>query len=101
MGFEKVFALLNALGDDTQTDTSEIQNTLQSEIDEVTRISEGANAKVNELIAQNDDLMKELTEVKARNYELMVAATADVVSDEEKDEEEPEVPAIEDLFEEV
>ena len=45
--------------------------------------------------------MKELTEVKARNYELMVAATADVVSDEEKDEEEPEVPAIEDLFEEV
>jgi len=101
MGFEKVFALLNALGDDTDTDTTEIQNTLQSEIDEVTRISEGANAKVNELIAQNDDLMKELTEVKARNYELMVAATADVVSDEEKDEEEPEVPAIEDLFEEV
>lgn len=101
MGFEKVFALLNALGDDTQTDTSEIQNTLQSEIDEVTRISEGANAKVNELIAQNDDLMKELTEVKARNYELMVAATADVAADEEKDEEEPEVPAIEDLFEEV
>lgn len=99
MGFEKVFALLNALGEDT--DTTEIQNTLQSEIDEVTRISEGANAKVNELIAQNDDLMKELTEVKARNYELMVAATADVVSDEEKDDEEPEVPAIEDLFEEV
>lgn len=92
MAIEDVLTALAAIED---FDTTDIRNSIESEF---ATVSDAANARVEELIAENDALKRELGEVKARNYDLMVAATAEP---EPEPEEEGEEIIIDDLFKEV
>lgn len=92
-GIADILKLVAALEGEEGT---ELQTSIETEFNTV---SEAANARVEELLAQNDDLVRELGEVKARNYDLMVAATAQ--TEPEEPEETIEEVNIDDLFKEV
>lgn len=94
MAIEDIYAMLDAMED---VDTAELRSGIENEFDIV---SSGAAAKVDELIAKNAQLESELKDVKARNYELMTAATSNV-NQPEDEEEEPEVLSVDNLFKEV
>lgn len=61
-----------------------------------TGITNGANARIAELETANADLSKQLQETQAKNYVLMTAATAKVVS-EPSGGSESEQPTDEDM----
>ena len=72
MALSDILSTLAAIED---FDTTEIQTAIEAEFNTA---SDAANARVEELIAENAALKAELGEVKARNYDLMVAATSEV-----------------------
>lgn len=92
MALSDILSTLAAIED---FDTTEIQTAIETEFNTA---SDAANARVEELIAENAALKAELGEVKARNYDLMVAATSEVEPEPEQVEDDI---SLDDLFKEV
>lgn len=93
------FATLLAMLDADELDLDGLRNGL----DELSRVSEGANARIAELEAANAELSDKYTETAAKLWEMTQAATApadDPEGDEgEDDEPESDVELFGDLFE--
>lgn len=93
------FATLVAMLDADELDLDGLRNGL----DELSRVIEGANARIAELEAANAELSDKYTETAAKLWEMTQAATApadDPEGDEgEDDEPESDVELFGDLFE--
>lgn len=98
MDFAELLAMLDA--DEPDMDG------LRDGLGELSRVSEGANARIAELEAENSELSKKYTETAAKLWEMTQAATAPADEGEgEGDETEDEEPESDeelfgDLFEE-
>ena len=96
------FATLLAMLDADELDLDGLRDGLS----ELSRVSEGANARIAELEAANDELSQKYTETAAKLWEMTQAATApadegdEVVEGDEGDEErESDEELFGDLFE--
>lgn len=96
MDFATLLAMLDA--DELDVDG------LRQGLGELSRVSEGANARIAELEAENSELSQKYTETAAKLWEMTQAATApadDPEGDEpEDDEPESDEELFGDLFEE-
>lgn len=92
------FATLLAMLDADEPDLDGLRNGLG----ELSRVSEGANARIAELEAENAELSDKYTETAAKLWEMTQAATApadDPEGDEGEDEPESDEELFGDLFE--
>lgn len=99
MDFATLLAMLDA--DELDLDG------LRDGVGELSRVSEGANARIAELEGENAELSQKYTETAARLWEMMQAATApnkepDDTEDDDTEDDEPESDEelFGDLFEE-
>lgn len=96
MDFATVLAMLDA--DELDLDG------LRDGLGELSRVSEGANARIAELEHENTELSQKYTETAAKLWEMTQAATApaDDPEDDEPEDDEPESDEelFGDLFEE-
>ena len=93
MDFAELLAMLDA--DELDLDG------LRDGLGELSRVSEGANARIAELEAENSDLSKKYTETAAKLWEMTQAATASTKEpdgDEGDDTEDEEPESDEELF---
>lgn len=90
------FATLLAMLDADELDLDGLRNGLG----ELSRVSEGANARIAELEAANGELERKYTETAAKLWEMTQAATASAgEGDDEGDEPEDDEPeSDEELF---
>lgn len=93
MAIEDVYAMLDAL---EGVDTQGIRDAIGTEFDTV---SAGAQAKIAELQGKLDESNTALTDMKARNFDLMTAATGKVDESEDEDAETNDYK-VDDLFKE-
>ena len=94
MAIEDVYALLDAFED---VDTTGVREAIANEF---ATVSEGAQARIAELEAALGESEKALTDMKARNFDLMTAATTKVEDGEDEDTETDKTYEVDDLFEE-
>lgn len=96
MAIEDVYALLDAF---EGIDTTGVKDAIGSEFATVT---EGAQARIAELESALAESEKALTDMKARNFDLMTAATSavDGEGEGENDAEDEKTYEVDDLFEE-
>lgn len=92
MDFATVLAMLDA--DELDLDG------LRDGLGELSRVSEGANARIAELEAENSELSQKYTETAAKLWEMTQAATASTKEPEgdEGDEGDEEPESDEELF---
>lgn len=90
MDFATVLAMLDA--DELDLDG------LRNGLDELSRVSEGANARIAELEAANAELSDKYTETAAKLWEMTQAATAPADDPEGDDTEDDEPESDEELF---
>lgn len=95
------FATLLAMLDAEELD----MDGLRDGLGELSRVSEGANARIAELEAENSELSQKYTETAAKLWEMTQAATAKEPEGDEGDEGEDDEPESDeelfgDLFEE-
>lgn len=93
------FATLLAMLDADELDLDGVRDGLG----ELSRVSEGANARIAELEAENDELSQKYTETAAKLWEMTQAATAPAKEpdgDEGDEEPESDEELFGDLFEE-
>lgn len=90
------FATLLAMLDADELDLDGLRDGLG----ELSRVSEGANARIAELEAENSDLSQKYTETAAKLWEMTQAATApaDEGDGEGDDGEDEELESDEELF---
>ena len=89
------FATLLAMLDADEPDLDGLRDGLG----ELSRVSEGANARIAELEAENSELSSKYTETAAKLWEMTQAATASTDEDEgEGDEGDEEPESDEELF---
>lgn len=89
------FATLLAMLDADELDLDGLRNGLG----ELSRVSEGANARIAELEAANGELERKYTETAAKLWEMTQAATAPAgEGDDEGDDEDDEPESDEELF---
>lgn len=62
-----------------------------------TGITNGANARIEELQTENAELAKQLQETQAKNYTLMMAATSKLDNEPGKGDDTPDEPTEEDM----
>lgn len=92
------FATLLAMLDADELDLDGLRDGLG----ELSRVSEGANARIAELEAANGELERKYTETAAKLWEMTQAATAPVGEDDGEDDEEDDEPeSDEELFGEL
>lgn len=92
------FATLLAMLDADELDLDGLRDGLG----ELSRVSEGANARIAELEAANGELERKYTETAAKLWEMTQAATAPAGEDDEEDDDEDEEPeSDEELFGEL
>lgn len=94
MAIEDVYALLDAF---EGVDTTGVREAIGTEFATVT---EGAQARIAELETALNESEKALTDMKARNFDLMTAATTKVEDGEDEDTETDKTYEVDDLFEE-
>lgn len=90
MDFATVLAMLDA--DELDLDG------LRDGLGELSRVSEGANARIAELEADNSELSQKYTETAAKLWEMTQAATAPADDPEGDDPEGEEPESDEELF---
>lgn len=90
MDFATVLAMLDA--DELDADG------LRQGLGELSKVSEGANARIAELEAENSELSKKYTETAAKLWEMTQAATAKEPDGDEGDEGDEEPESDEELF---
>lgn len=90
MDFATVLAMLDA--DELDLDG------LRNGLGELSRVSEGANARIAELEAENAELSDKYTETAAKLWEMTQAATAPADDPEGDDPEDDEPESDEELF---
>ena len=90
MDFATVLAMLDA--DELDLDG------LRDGLGELSRVSEGASARIAELEAANAELSQKYTETAAKLWEMTQAATAPAVEGDEVDEGDVEPESDEELF---
>jgi hypothetical protein len=88
------FATLLAMLDADELDLDGLRDGLG----ELSRVSEGANARIAELEAANDELSRKYTETAAKLWEMTQAATAPADEGDEDDEGDEEPESDEELF---
>lgn len=88
------FATLLAMLDADELDLDGLRDGLG----ELSRVSEGANARIAELEAENSELSKKYTETAAKLWEMTQAATAPADDPEGDDTEDDEPESDEELF---
>lgn len=71
---------------------------LRQGLGELSKVSEGANARIAELEAANDELSQKYTETAAKLWEMTQAATASADDPEGDDTEDDEPESDEELF---
>lgn len=90
MDFATVLAMLDA--DELDLDG------LRQGLGELSKVSEGANARIAELEAENSELSQKYTETAAKLWEMTQAATAPADDPEGDDTEDDEPESDEELF---
>lgn len=90
MDFATVLAMLDA--DELDLDG------LRDGLGELSRVSEGANARIAELEAENSELSSKYTETAAKLWEMTQAATASTKDPEADEGEDDEPESDEELF---
>lgn len=90
MDFATVLAMLDA--DELDLDG------LRDGLGELSRVSEGANARIAELEEENSELSQKYTETAAKLWEMTQAATAPADDPEDDDTEGEEPESDEELF---
>lgn len=88
------FATLLAMLDADELDLDGLRDGLG----ELSRVSEGANARIAELEAENSELSGKYTETAAKLWEMTQAATANEPDGDEGDEGDEEPESDEELF---
>lgn len=88
------FATLLAMLDADELDLDGLRDGLG----ELSRVSEGANARIAELEAENSELSGKYTETAAKLWEMTQAATAPADDPEGDDTEDDEPESDEELF---
>ena len=88
------FATLLAMLDADELDVDGLRDGLG----ELSRVSEGANARIAELEAANSELSQKYTETAAKLWEMTQAATAPADDPEGDDTEDDEPESDEELF---
>lgn len=88
------FATLSAMLDADELDLDGLRDGLG----ELSRASEGANARIAELEAENSELSNKYTETAAKLWEMTQAATASTKEPEGDDTEDDEPESDEELF---
>ena len=88
------FATLLAMLDADELDLDGLRDGLG----ELSRVSEGANARIAELEAANAELSQKYTETAAKLWEMTQAATAPADEGDEGDEGDEEPESDEELF---
>lgn len=91
------FATLSAMLDADEPD----MDGLRQGLGELSKVSEGANARIAELEAENSELSQKYTETAAKLWEMTQAATAPAKEpdgDEGDDGEDEELESDEELF---
>lgn len=91
------FATLLAMLDADELDVDGLRNGLG----ELSKVSEGANARIAELEAENSELSQKYTETAAKLWEMTQAATAPADDTEGDDTEDEEPESDEELFGEL
>ena len=91
------FATLLAMLDADELDLDGLRNGLG----ELSKVSEGANARIAELEAANAELSDKYTETAAKLWEMTQAATAPADDDEGEGDEDDEPKSDEELFGEL
>lgn len=90
MDFATLLAMLDA--DELDVDG------LRQGLGELSKVSEGANARIAELEAENSELSQKYTETAAKLWEMTQAATAPADEPEGDDTEDDEPESDEELF---
>ena len=90
MDFAELLAMLDA--DEPDVDG------LRRGLGELSKVSEGANARIAELEAENSELSQKYTETAAKLWEMTQAATAPADDAEDDDAEDDEPESDEELF---
>ena len=90
MDFATVLAMLDA--DELDLDG------LRQGLGELSRVSEGASARIAELEGENSELSRKYTETAAKLWEMTQAATAPADDPEADDDEDEEPESDEELF---
>ena len=90
MDFATLLAMLDA--DEPDVDG------LRQGLGELSKVSEGASARIAELEGENAELSKKYTEIAARLWEMTQAATAPADDPEGDDTEDEEPESDEELF---
>lgn len=90
MDFAELLAMLDA--DEPDVDG------LRQGLGELSKVSEGANARIAELEAENSELSQKYTETAAKLWEMTQAATAPSDDPEGDDTEDDEPESDEELF---
>lgn len=88
------FATLLAMLDADELD----MDGLRQGLGELSKVSEGANARIAELEAENGELSQKYTETAAKLWEMTQAATAKEPEGDEGDEGDEEPESDEELF---
>ena len=88
------FATLLAMLDADELD----MDGLRDGLGELSRVSEGANARIAELEEENSELSQKYTETAAKLWEMTQAATAPADDPEDDDTEDEEPESDEELF---
>lgn len=88
------FATLLAMLDADELDVDGLRNGLG----ELSKVSEGANARIAELEDENSELSQKYTETAAKLWEMTQAATAPADDPEGDDTEDDEPESDEELF---
>lgn len=91
------FATLLAMLDADELDLDGLRDGLG----ELSKVSEGANARIAELEAENSELSQKYTETAAKLWEMTQAATAPVDDPEGDEPEDDEPESDEELFGEL
>lgn len=94
MDFATLLATLLAMLDADELDLDGLRDGLG----ELSRVSEGANARIAELEAANGELERKYTETAAKLWEMAQAATAPADDDEGEGDEDDEPESDEELF---
>lgn len=90
MDFAELLAMLD-------TDEPDV-DALRDGLGELSKVSEGANARIAELEAENSELSQKYTETAAKLWEMTQAATAPANDTEDDDTEDDEPESDEELF---